>query len=55
MLAMLAAVTDIIKQNKGTESSTEYYAALVSHNINTLVSFIQILTYYYNNLFFLLR
>ena len=33
MLAVLAAVTDVIKQNGGTESSTEYYAALVSTNI----------------------
>lgn len=31
MLAILAAVTDVIKQKGGTESSTEYYAALVSH------------------------
>lgn len=30
MLAVLAAVTEVIKQNGGTESSTEYYAALVS-------------------------
>lgn len=29
MLAVLAAVTEVIKQNGGTESSTEYYAALV--------------------------
>lgn len=30
MLAVLAAVTEVIKQNGGKESSTEYYAALVS-------------------------
>lgn len=30
MLAILAAVTEVIKQNNGTESATEYYAALVS-------------------------
>ncbi|XP_001606680.2 RRP12-like protein [Nasonia vitripennis] len=30
MLAVLAAVTEVIKQNGGTESSTEYYAALMS-------------------------
>ncbi|XP_058797316.1 RRP12-like protein [Phymastichus coffea] len=30
MLAVLAAVTDVIKQNGGTESSTEYYAALMT-------------------------
>lgn len=30
MLAVLAAITEVIKQNGGTESSTEYYAALVS-------------------------
>ncbi|XP_015121144.1 RRP12-like protein [Diachasma alloeum] len=30
MLAILAAVTDVIKQNGGTESSTEYYAALMT-------------------------
>lgn len=29
MLAILAAVTDVIKENKGVESDTEYYAALV--------------------------
>lgn len=29
MLAVLAAVTEVIKQNGGTESSTEYFAALV--------------------------
>ncbi|XP_008545740.1 RRP12-like protein [Microplitis demolitor] len=29
MLAILAAVTEIIKENGGTESSTEYYAALM--------------------------
>ncbi|XP_076547072.1 RRP12-like protein [Osmia lignaria lignaria] len=30
MLAVLSAVTEIIKQNGGTESSTEYFAALMS-------------------------
>lgn len=30
MLAVLAAVTEIIKQNGGNESSTEYFAALMS-------------------------
>ncbi|XP_012287618.1 RRP12-like protein isoform X2 [Orussus abietinus] len=30
MLAVLAAITDVIKENGGTESSTEYYAALMS-------------------------
>ncbi|XP_043269034.1 RRP12-like protein [Venturia canescens] len=30
MLAILAAVTDVIKQNGGTESTTEYYAALMT-------------------------
>ncbi|XP_048507370.1 RRP12-like protein isoform X2 [Athalia rosae] len=30
MLAVLAAVTEVIKQNGGTESSTEYYAALMT-------------------------
>ncbi|XP_066585957.1 RRP12-like protein [Prorops nasuta] len=30
MLAVLAAVTEVIKQNGGTESSTEYFAALMS-------------------------
>ncbi|XP_036149420.1 RRP12-like protein isoform X2 [Monomorium pharaonis] len=30
MLAVLAAVTEIIKQNGGSESSTEYFAALMS-------------------------
>ncbi|KAL0112098.1 hypothetical protein PUN28_013375 [Cardiocondyla obscurior] len=30
MLAVLAAVTEVIKQNGGKESSTEYFAALIS-------------------------
>ncbi|XP_014218682.1 RRP12-like protein [Copidosoma floridanum] len=30
MLAVLAAITEVIKQNGGTESSTEYYAALMT-------------------------
>ncbi|XP_034940350.1 RRP12-like protein [Chelonus insularis] len=30
MLAVLAAVTEVIKQNGGTESSTEYYAAFMT-------------------------
>ncbi|KAH0557965.1 RRP12-like protein [Cotesia glomerata] len=30
MLAILTAVTEVIKQNGGTESSTEYYAALMT-------------------------
>ncbi|KAK0081235.1 hypothetical protein PV325_012542 [Microctonus aethiopoides] len=30
MLAILAAITDVIKQQGGTESSTEYYAALMT-------------------------
>lgn len=30
MLAVLAAITDVIKENGGTESSTEYFCALVS-------------------------
>lgn len=30
MLAVLAAITEVIKQNGGGETSTEYYAALVS-------------------------
>lgn len=29
MLAILAAITDVIKENGGTESATEYYCALV--------------------------
>lgn len=29
MLAILAAITEVIKQNGGTESATEYYCALV--------------------------
>ena len=29
MLAILAAVTEIIKEKGGSETSTEYYAALV--------------------------
>ena len=36
MLAVLAAVTEVIKQKGGTESSTEYYAALVSDKIKGL-------------------
>mgnify|MGYP004579856545 CR=1 FL=1 len=30
MLAVLSAVTEIIKQNGGNETSTEYFAAMVS-------------------------
>lgn len=30
MLAILAALTEVIKANGGKESSTEYFAALVS-------------------------
>lgn len=30
MLAILAAITEVIKQNGGTESSTEYFCALVN-------------------------
>lgn len=30
MLAVLAAIAEVIKQNGGKETSTEYYAALVS-------------------------
>lgn len=38
MLAVLAAVTEVIKQNGGNESSTEYYAALVNaYNIKSLL------------------
>ena len=33
MLAVLAAITEVIKTNKGSESATEYYAALVSFYI----------------------
>lgn len=29
MLAVLAAITEVIKTNGGSESSTEYFAALV--------------------------
>lgn len=30
MLAVLAAITEVIKANGGTENTTEYFAALVS-------------------------
>lgn len=30
MLAILAAITEVIKQNGGSETPTEYYCALVS-------------------------
>lgn len=30
MLAVLSAVTEVIKQNGGSETSTEYFAALVN-------------------------
>lgn len=33
MLAVLSAVAEVIKQNGGNESSTEYFAALVYINI----------------------
>lgn len=32
MLAILAALTEVIKANGGKESSTEYFAALVREN-----------------------
>lgn len=31
MLAILAAITEVIKKNGGSETSTEYYAALVRY------------------------
>lgn len=31
MLAVLAAVTEVIKEQGGKETTTEYYAALVTH------------------------
>lgn len=33
MLAILAALTEVIKANGGKETSTEYFAALVSRSI----------------------
>ena len=33
ILAVLAAVTEVIKQRGGTESETEYFAALVSMDL----------------------
>lgn len=30
MLAVLAAITEVIKENGGSETSTEYYCALVN-------------------------
>lgn len=30
MLAILAAITEVIKEKNGTENSTEYFATLVS-------------------------
>lgn len=32
MLAILAAITEVIKERGGTQSSTEYFLALVSLN-----------------------
>lgn len=41
MLAILAALTEVIKANGGKESSTEYFAALVSKSfINILVKIV---------------
>lgn len=34
MLAILAALTEVIKANGGNETSTEYFAALVSKHFN---------------------
>lgn len=54
MLAVLAAVTEVIKEKGGTESNTEYYAALVSHSIGVYIFFFLtfsktcLLNYYYN-------
>lgn len=39
MLAILAAVTEVIKEKNGTENSTEYFGALVS----SLVLFMSLL------------
>lgn len=36
MLAILAALTEVIKSNGGNETSTEYFAALVSKQIKIL-------------------
>lgn len=48
MLAILAAVTDVIKQNDGVESDTEYYAALVKIEIYffKLINFINFIKRY---------
>lgn len=34
MLAVLAAVTEVIKEQGGKESTTEYFAALVSYSVH---------------------
>jgi len=40
MLAILAALTEVIKANGGNETSTEYFAALVSRHLIILSQFI---------------
>ena len=37
MLAILAAVTEVIKSNGGQENTVEYFAALVSTSLFTLL------------------
>lgn len=39
MLAILAAVTEVIKENGGTESPTEYFCTLVCSNATNIFSF----------------
>lgn len=46
MLAILAAVTEVIKDNGGTESATEYFCALVFIGLISLTFKVLILYYF---------
>lgn len=35
MLAILSAITEVIKERNGTQSSTEFFLGLVSYNRNS--------------------
>lgn len=49
MLAILAAVTEVIKENNGTESSTEYFCALVIFNNTFFLVKLQLIVLFVGN------
>lgn len=48
MLAILAALTEVIKTNGGKETSTEYFAALVSKHLVILSYYSMYLLMFFN-------